>query len=158
MPAYAIVPGTQEHVAQMLPHIRQADRNEVMASAGRTVEDLLGRSVEQAELVWAGLVNDKVACIFGVTGASLLSETGIPWMIGTHLVEQHAKAFLRRNRLIVATMLVRYPHLKNYVDARNTKAIEWLRWLGFSLKPAEPFGVYLMPFHPFELKKEPSNV
>lgn len=158
MPVYAIVPATQEHVAQMLPHVRQADRNEVMASAGRTVEDLLGRSVEQAELAWAGLVNDKVACIFGVTGASIISETGFPWMIGTGLIEKHAKAFLRRNRPIVATMLARYPYLKNYVDARNAKAIEWLRWLGFTLLPVEKFGVYRMPFYPFELKKEPSNV
>jgi hypothetical protein len=158
MPIYAIVPATQEHVTQMLPHVRQADRNEVMASAGRTIEDLLGRSVAQAELAWAGLVNDDVACIFGVTGASLISETGFPWMIGTDLIDKHAKAFLRRNRPIVAAMLARYPYLKNYVDVRNIKAIEWLRWLGFTLLSAEPFGVYRMPFHPFELKKEPKNV
>lgn len=152
MPVYAIVPAAQEHVEQMLPYVRQADRHEVMASSGRAVEDLLGRSVAQAEMAWAGLVNDKVACIFGVTGASLLSETGFPWMIGTHLVESHAKAFLRRNRPIVAQMLARYPYLKNYVDVRNSKAIEWLRWLGFVILPAEPFGMYRMLFHPFELK------
>jgi hypothetical protein len=159
MPVYSIVPATDEHVTQMLPHVRQADRNEVMAAGGRTVEDLLGRCVEQAELAWSGLVNDEVACIFGVTGVSVISETGIPWMIGTDLIDKHAKAFLRRNRPIVATMLTRYPYLKNYVDVRNTKAIEWLQWLGFKILPAEPFGVYRMPFHPFELaKKESRNV
>lgn len=158
MPVYAIVPATQEHVEQMLPHVRKADRNEVMASSGLPVEDLLARSVRNAEMAWAGLVDDKVACIFGVTGASFLSETGYPWMIGTHLVERHAKPFLRRNRPIVKTMLNRYPYLKNYVDVRNIKAIEWLRWLGFTILPPEPFGMYRMLFHPFELKKEPNNV
>jgi hypothetical protein len=153
MPVYSIVPANQEHVKKMLPNVRPADRNEVMAASGRVMEDILPPSVARAEFAWTGLVDDEVACIFGVTGASLLSETGYPWMIGTQLVELHAKAFLRRNRPMVAKMLERYPYLKNYVDTRNGKAIEWLKWLGFTVLPAEPFGMYNMPFHPFELKK-----
>lgn len=149
---YAIVPATQDHVAQMLPNVRQADRDEVMASSGQRVEEILGRCVRRAEMAWSGMVDDEVACIFGVEGASLLSETGYPWMIGTDLIERHAKPFLRRNRKMVGVMLERYPYLINYVDARNTKAIEWLRWLGFAILPAEPYGYARLPFHPFEMK------
>lgn len=151
---YAIESATQAHVAAMCPHIRQADRNEVMASAGRDVEELLPECVDRAEMAWAGLVDGEVACIFGVQGASLLSETGFPWMIGTDLIEQHAKPFLRRNRKMVGVMLDRYPHLINYVDARNAKAIEWLQWLGFEIHEPEKFGAYKMMFHPFEMRAE----
>tara|TARA_R110001599_G_scaffold171353_1_gene362438 strand:+ start:450352 stop:450819 length:468 start_codon:yes stop_codon:yes gene_type:complete len=149
---YSIVPATQEHVKAMSPNIRIADRHEVMASAGQDVELLLPKCVDDAEMVWAGLVDDEVACIFGVQGMSFISETGIPWMIGTSLIERHAKAFLRRNRKMVGVMLARYPHLKNYVDVRNKKAIEWLQWLGFTIHTPEKFGAYQMMFHPFEMK------
>ncbi|MBF8177806.1 hypothetical protein [Herminiimonas contaminans] len=150
---YSIEPATLAHVAAMAPNIRQADRNEVMASAGRDVELLLPECVERAEMAWAGLVDDEVACIFGVQGASFMSLTGYPWMIGTDLIEQHAKPFLRRNRKMVSVMLDRYPHLVNYVDARNAKAIEWLNWLGFTIHPPEKYGAYRMMFHPFEMEK-----
>lgn len=152
MPKYSIVPATQEHVTAMLPHVRLADRHEVMASSGLPMEDALPDSLKRSEMAWAGLVDDQVACIFGVAGASILSTTGYPWMIGTDLIEQHAKAFLRRNRAMVRVMLERYPYLKNYVDVRNAKAISWLQWLGFTILPAEPYGMYRMPFHPFEMR------
>jgi hypothetical protein len=151
---YSIIPATQEHVAQMLPHVRLADRNEVMASSGQPVDELLGKCVAMSEMVWAGLVHDRVACIFGVVGASLLSETGHPWLIGTDLIEQHAKPFLRRNKKMVGVMLDRYPLLENYVDARNATAIQWLRWLGFTFSDAQPYGAYRMPFHKFEMRSE----
>lgn len=152
MPKYAIVPATQEHVTAMLPHVRTADRHEVMAAAGLPIEVILADSVARSDMAWAGLVDDRVACIFGVAGASIISETGYPWLLGTDLIEQHAKAFLRRNKAMVRVMLSRYPYLKNHVDVRNTTAIGWLRWLGFSILPAEPFGMYRMPFHPFEMR------
>lgn len=153
MPKYAIVPATQEHVTAMLPHVRIADRHEVMASSGLPMEDVLGECVRKSDgMAWAGLVDDQVACIFGVVGASILSDTGYPWLLGTDLIEQHAKAFLRRNKAMVKVMLSRYPYLKNYVDVRNTTAICWLRWLGFAILPAEPYGMYRMPFHPFEMR------
>lgn len=109
-------------------------------------------------MAWAGLVGDEVACIFGVRGASMLSETGYPWLIGTNLIEQHAKAFLRRNRAIVQIMLDTYPHLTNYVDARNGAAIQWLKWLGFAMLPAMPYGAAQLPFHQFEKRREQCDV
>lgn len=152
MPKYAIVPATLEHVTAMLPHVRIADRHEVMASSGLPMEAALPDSVKRSDMVWAGMVDDKVACIFGVAGASILSTTGYPWLLGTDLIEQHAKAFLRRNRAMVKVMLERYPYLTNYVDVRNATAISWLQWLGFTILPAEPYGMYRMPFHPFEMR------
>lgn len=152
MPKYAIVPATLEHVAAMLPNVRTADRHEVMAATGMAMEDALPDSLKRSEMAWAGMVDDQVACIFGVAGASILSETGFPWMIGTHLIEQHAKAFLRRNKQMVQQMLDRYPHLENYVDVRNTTAIGWLKWLGFEMQEPQPYGMYRMPFMKFTME------
>ena len=39
----------------------------------------------------------------------------------------------------------------NYVDARHTDAIRWLKWLGFTLHPATPYGPFDLPFHKFTM-------
>lgn len=152
MPRYQIVPATQEHVMSMLPNVRQADRDEVLASSGLPMDQVLGKCVSLSQMAWAGLVDSEVACLFGVRGQSMLSLVGVPWLIGTDLIEAHAKPFLRRNRKMVGVMLDRYPHLVNFVDVRNTKAKQWLEWLGFTLYEPIPHGAYQMPFHPFDMK------
>jgi len=50
--------------------------------------------------------------------------------------------------------LAGYSHLENWVDARNTKAINWLRWLGFTVHDPVPFGVAGLPFHRFDMRRE----
>ena len=61
MPRYQIVPATQEHVTAMLPHVRQADRDEVLASSGLPMDQVLGKCVSLSEMAWAGLVDDQGA-------------------------------------------------------------------------------------------------
>lgn len=146
---YAIVPATQEHVEQMLPNIRRDDRHEVMATYGKPVEDLLGKCVGKSEMAWAGLADDDVVCIFGVVGATVLSETGHPWMIGTSLIDKHARVFLLKSRDMVSEMQFRYRKLENFVDVRNKKSIKWLGWLGFQFAEPAPYGIYRMPFMKF---------
>ena len=88
--------------------------------------------------------------LVGVGPLSLLGGEGCPWLLGSDLVARHALAFARRNRAMVASWLRTYPVLRNHVDARNFQAIRWLRWLGFEVKPAMPYGVRRLPFDPFE--------
>lgn len=152
MTRYAIVPATQEHVAAMLPHVRLADRREVFYSSGRPIEELLGQSVSLSLYAWAGIADDEVCCIFGVRGASMVSTTGYPWMIGTDGIDRHAKAFLRRNRKMVGVMLETFPSLENFVHHDNIAAVQWLKWLGFEIHPAEPFGAHRQLFHRFTMR------
>jgi len=91
-------------------------------------------------------------CIFGVAPASLLGSVGVPWMIGTQEIDSHAKAFLRRNKAYVERMSELYNYLVNFVDARNTRAIGWLKWLGFTILEAQPHGPDGLPFHRFEMR------
>ena len=45
-----------------------------------------------------------------------------------------------------------YSLLINFVDARHGVAIRWLKWLGFKVFPAKPFGPDKLPFHRFEMR------
>jgi hypothetical protein len=109
------------------------------------------RSYERSAAKWTGTVDGVPACILGVEIVSKLTLTGRPWLLGTGAVEDHALPFLRRSRFCLDAMLAIAPELENYVDARNAVSIAWLRWLGFSIDPAEPYGALGRPFHRFHM-------
>lgn len=137
------------HVPFVAENVRDADRDELWAAACLTPEQALSKSMECSTLAWTGLYDNVPVCMFGVSEGSALAGVGIPWMIGTKLVDKYATQFLRRNKGKVQEMLNVYPLLMNYVDVRNTRAIRWLRWLGFEIGASIPFGPYNMPFRPF---------
>ena len=143
------MPATDVHAIELAPRMRAADVREIEAVNGATPLEALRTSLARSTEAWAGTVDKEVACIFGVGPLSLLGGEGCPWLLGSDLVERKALAFARRNRAMVARWLQTFPVLRNVVDARNTRAICWLGWLGFVLQPSVPYGIARLPFHPF---------
>ncbi len=152
MATIEVVTATLEHARRMASRTRRADREEVWASHGVGAREALALSLMASREAWTGLVNGEPACMFGVTPYPAEKGVGVPWMIGTDLVERHAAAFLRRNRSYVRHMLGVFPKLRNHVDARNEMSIRWLRWLGFTIHAAAPYGLYGLPFHLFTME------
>lgn len=148
----SVIPATLEHAEAMAPNLRECDRQEIWAASRQLPRDSLRHAVMASSCAWTGMVDDDIACMFGVVPQSLMSGSGFVWMLGTPLVEKHAVMFLRRNRAKVAEMASQFPYLHNYVDARNETAIRWLRWLGFTIHDAEPYGALGLPFHHFEMR------
>lgn len=150
--SYEIVPADQSHVELLVPFIRQADADEIWAASQSTPRKALNQGVNCSTHAWTGVIDGVPACMFGVAPMSLVNGAGAPWMLASSLIEQHATPFLRRSKKCVKTMRTSYNYLVNYVDNRNTKAIEWLQWLGFELSEPQPFGVYGLPFRRFEMR------
>lgn len=150
---YSMVPTTPDHIEHVAANMRQADKDEVWASAGVPPRTALEMSVRISDPCWTGMAGDEPICIFGVVPRSLLSEVGIPWLLGTDGVRRHAKAFLRRNKKMVNGWLERFELLENHVDSRNTRSILWLSWLGFQLDPPRPYGPFGLPFHKFTMRR-----
>lgn len=147
-----VQPATPADLAGVLADIRDADRRECLAQTllqpADAVAFILGNSVR----AWAGRVDGKPACLFGVARSSLLSpDWGRPWLVGTPLLEQNERAFLRRNKAYISEMISLFPKLENWVDMRNEKAVRWLAWLGFRIHDAEPHGPLGRPFHRFTM-------
>ena len=61
--------------------------------------------------------------------------------------------FVRMSKACLDRQLEIFPHVVNFVDARDRLPVRWLKWLGFELDPEPvangPFGT---PFYRFELK------
>lgn len=117
--------------------------------SGAMPSEALRRTIAFSLESWAGLVGGEPVCVFGLGIGSLGGGVGRPWLMGTPRLEQHAIAFLRRNRAMVARWLDLCPVLENWVDARHSVSMRWLGWLGFSLDDAAPFGPYRLPFRRF---------
>lgn len=150
----AIVPARLEDIPHIAPYVRPDDVRELWAIACLTAEDALVRSFGISDVSWTGLIDGKPVCMLGATVGSLLSNIGRPWMIGTEMLDRHQMAFLRRCRPKVQEMLSQYGRLENYVDERNVRAVNWLRWLGFTIEAPEPYGAFRLPFHRFWMEKQ----
>lgn len=155
---YEIREATWRDAVELAPKLRQADLDEIKAASGRDALGALSYSLKNSRSPQAGLIDGEVVCMFGVAQQSFFSIAGAPWLLASDQLVKHAKPFLRRSREYIKSLKKDYLYLCNYVDARNTQAIKWLRWLGFDILPTQTYGVEDLMFHPFEMKRKAKHV
>lgn len=142
-----------EDLPELIERMRKPDWDEVEAAHGE-VPGALASSIQASTVVWSAEVEGRLACVFGCAPISgVLGRSAAPWMLGTHVVDQNPGALMRLTPAYIGLMRESYPHLLNYVDARNTRSVRWLRRMGFEIHPAQPYGVAQLPFHLFEMKR-----
>lgn len=136
-------------IGLLFANMRASDRAECEAY-GVPVYETIRSSAARSLLCWTGLIDGELAAIIGVTPFDVLGGVGTPWMLGTPVLDRHSRILVRRTPEYIAHMLAAFPHLVNYVHAKNTTSVRWLRRLGFTLHEPEPFGPFGEPFHRFE--------
>jgi hypothetical protein len=139
-------------VAVLVRNMREHDIQEVNAATHMGLRNAVQTSVIMSTYSKTGLVNDELVCMWGVCPISLLSGSGSPWMLGTDLITEKQRIFLRRSKPWLDDIRKDYRYLENFVDARNTMSIKWLKWLGFEMDEAEPYGIHGEPFHKFTME------
>lgn len=149
---YDIVTASPADLDFIAANMSQADADEVWATAGVLPWEALEASARVSRDTFVGRANGAPVCAFGVGQRTLLDDVGVPWLLGTPEIRKHARAFLTLSKEWVTREAERYSRLENWVDARHTRAVKWLKWLGFTLEPAVPYGPYKMPFHRFHME------
>lgn len=148
-----VIPATVAHAAELALNLRAADREEIAASSGHAPAEAVQYSVEVSINPWAAMDAEGVVALWGVGVGSLAASVGHPWMLGTdRLSVKYRRELLTVAKDHVSRMRRQFTYLVNFVDARHTDSIRWLRWCGFDIYPAEPFGVSGLPFHRFDMK------
>lgn len=137
---------TIEDAFFLADHMRAADRAEVLASGGYSPIDAVDVSLQFSEVVRAAEINGELLCLFGVTVVPD-APWSVPWLLSTTAVDRYPLAFWRASKAALAQLRERYPFLLQQVDARYTQALSWLRRLGFTIEPAQPFGAQGLLFH-----------
>lgn len=146
-----VLPVSIDEAEAIAAIVRPADRQEIAALGIELVEGLrtcFGESLKASKIVVAG----EIVAVFGDAIHDAQAGIGVPWLISTiHVQGRNGRHFLKVCKPEVQEMLKRHRTLVNYVDARNSHAIRWLKWLGFSFGEPIPYGEKGMPFHPFNL-------
>ncbi|WP_027859251.1 hypothetical protein [Marinobacterium jannaschii] len=143
--------GHAEHIAA---HMRIADINEIWAASLSTPEESLIKGIKRSTPAMTGLVDGRPVAMFGVAPMSVMTGVGAPWLLGTDEVDQVSLSFLKHSRAMVTQWKQDHALLYNYVDARNAASIRWLKWLGFTIQEARPYGALQLPFHRFEFVRD----
>lgn len=151
---YIVLPANHQHAVMMSPHMRKIDREEVWAATGLTSRDALEHSVDVSAESYSVFMEgvDHPVMMFGVCKpASLLDRNKQIWMLGTPDIEKMSMKFLRSCDDYIKLMAGN-DTVYNYVLEGNTKTLNWLHWLGFTILKPKPYGILHRNFHYIERK------
>lgn|SRR5262245_14240770 len=94
-------------------------------------------------VIWAGFIDGRLACIWGVIPPSLMSNQAYLWLHVTDLIKEHQFLLVRHSQRVIEEVLREYPSIVGHVLMGGEKSIRWLKWLGATFGP--PQGAVL-PF------------
>lgn len=132
---------------------------EVSASHGLSPEHALMVSYLVSETCLTGLKDGVPVCMFGVSSAHASEPgRGVVWLLGSSVILEIPKTFLKLSRLFMRLFLERYTFLENYADARFVRSLSWLEWLGAKVDTPTDYGNQGFKFCHFEMKGGARNV
>lgn len=149
---YSLATATEQDLCHIAQNMDPADAAEVWATAHLTPLEAITISAAASRDPWVGRVEGVPICAFGVSQRTILDDKGVPWLLGTPEIRKHARVFLHVSRNWVEAQAECFRTLENFVDSRHTRAVKWLRWLGFTIEPAQPYGPDGVPFHHFHMR------
>lgn len=147
----AYEPWHGDHIAA---NMRPSDRKEIYYLAALTPPAAIKATAAMSAYGKTALVNGEPCVIWGVARRTFLSDVGVPWLLGTPLAEQYQFRFGRATRVYFEEAASRFPVMENYALAENRKTIRWLKWLGFDMEEAQPYGAFNAPFVRFGRRLE----
>lgn len=115
--------------------LRDNDFDEVFASTGDSPHYAILEGWKTSLRKWIMLnKNNEAVAVLGVVPVDgILSDIGIPWLLGTDGLTKMKKFFIKSSKIVIKEMLKHFKILVNFVDSRYDKAIKWLKWCGFIL-------------------------
>jgi hypothetical protein len=145
---------TLDDVRRIACHLRPEEALEIEASTGgMDPEQALLESLLRSCWSWIVRDDDGPLVLFGVSVASLMDERTFVWAIPNQRVSEHRIALARASRGVIAELVKAFGPLTNWVDARHTTSLRWLRWLGAEIEEPQPFGPLGLPFHKICLRR-----
>lgn len=140
---------TKADALYIAENLREADRQEVLAASGGDPRIILPALVDPRwETLCAGM-GDTPVVLFGCHEVYENPDVGVIWMLSTPVINRHRRLFMRCARRFVDVFHKRHTVLTNFIDARNTVHIRWLKLLGFKMLRRVPYGAQSLPFIEF---------
>ena len=145
---------TAEDAQYIAAHLREEDRQEILALAECPPGAMVSASFHGSEACFTGTLDGEPVLIFGAGRSSVFSDKAEVWALGTRGCDRAPKAMVKYGRRIVREFLEYFPELENYCDARYTKSLRWLKLMGFTIGEPEPYGAKGNLFCKLSIKRE----
>lgn len=151
---YQVLDTTYDHIPLIVEGMSPAILGEIKITfPGMAPDEVLRSAFDQATEKFSFLADGDLVCIAGVTVSGLLSNKASPWLIPhSSNVNKYSRRFLVHGKKWVEYLSERYPVLENWVHAENPRAIEWLKWLGFTIGEPVSFNGHM--FVPYRLERK----
>lgn len=132
--------------------LSKSDIAELRAATGESPNVALVLSVAVSD--WTEAIEDDEGNLVAVFGMSSACGLGFPWFLCSESFDSVRWAVARQSKQYVKRMLKEKGRLMNFVDSRNTKAVKWLQWLGFSILEDKDFFLHdkSVPFKLFYME------
>ena len=143
---------TIEHMLELRDRMALDDQQEILAQ-GHGIMEAVRSSVKGSKECVAIFVDGKLACITGLIVDDSLTEGVYPWLLGTETMQQHPRLVIKYTRQLLQRWLAEHPEMSNFVDARHTRAIRWLKYFGAELELFPIYGLYSRPFYKFTFRR-----
>ena len=142
-----LVPAETGHVPFLAEHMRLADRQECGAW-GRGATEALNRALRSSVWALSAIVDDEPHAMLGVAPLNMIEGVGVPWMLGTERIYDHARDLVRYGPPIIGEMRKLFPRLTNMVGAENDRAKRFIRHFGWEISERQDIvgGVALQRF------------
>jgi hypothetical protein len=138
-----IRPATLADCESLAPRLREEDKAEALAASG--IPALYALKLSLGPETFVIDIDGTPEMIFGC-------PNGVPWMFSTPVPvsPKWRRAFLRETAKMVDIWQAKFPILHNFIDARNTTHMRWLKWLGFTfIARHDRYGPLGLPFYEF---------
>jgi hypothetical protein len=103
----------------------------------------MGYCFDMSSAIWVGLIDEQLACIWGLIPPTLMSNQAYLWLYTTDVIKEHQFILIRHSQLVMEEILKRYKSVCGHVVLGNgdSKSVRWLRWLGAKFGEPEGRGV-----------------
>jgi len=145
-----IVEATTDHAIELAPRLRHYDCITI-ATLGLTAQEALVSGVVTSRDTIAALVDGEVILMAGIGFASILSNSGHPWMAASDRIERHPRALAVMGRRWLAHAMSQYRQLTNMVLEEDEKARRLLVYLGFHILTDGPVTMGDVSFLRYEM-------
>lgn len=105
----------------------------------------LKRWLKSTTMMWAGRINGRLVCVFGVVPPTVIADTAYLWLWETDQVKGNEFIFVRKSQIVIRELLQRWPRLVGMCKCDAERSQRWLRWLGARLgEPRDGFVPFVI--------------
>ncbi len=131
---------TPEFVAELVEDTRIEDRLGAESAGVALTPEWLTDRAEESNTIMHAHIDGTPAAIWGVIVNHPITGTGDLWFVGSQVLEDNWRTFVRLSRFILEILLRRHPRLRVAIDDWYSESLSWVQWMGFQPQGTAQWG------------------